>query len=99
MGCSVRQVLCSICGQELDHCGHKKGQQYDGKLCHGVLTGAADAYEWSFVAVPAQRQAGVVKSKRYGGQEPPPEEPQKRAKVIQAAKARLALEKIRYGGM
>ena len=27
-----------------------------------MLTHATDAYEWSFVAVPAQRKAGVVKS-------------------------------------
>ena len=27
-----------------------------------MLTGAVDAYEWSFVAVPAQRNAGVIKS-------------------------------------
>ena len=27
-----------------------------------MLTGATDAYEWSFVAVPAQRKAGVIKS-------------------------------------
>ena len=31
-------------------------------MCCGVLTGASDVYEWSFVAVPAQRRAGVVKS-------------------------------------
>ena len=62
VGCSVRQVVCSVCGQELDRCGHEKGRRYGGQLCHGVLTGAADAYEWSFVAVPAQRKAGVIKS-------------------------------------
>ena len=31
-------------------------------MCCGVLTGAKDVYEWSFVAVPAQRRAGVIKS-------------------------------------
>lgn len=46
-------------------CGHKKGRRYqkDGKktLCVHELDDATDAYEWSFVAVPAQRCAGVVK--------------------------------------
>ena len=31
-------------------------------LCYGILTNPTDAYEWSFVAVPAQRKAGVTKS-------------------------------------
>ena len=62
VGCAVEQVLCSICGQELDSCLHEKGEEYEGKVCHGVLKGAKDAYEWSFVAVPAQRRAGVIKS-------------------------------------
>ncbi|MGN1034015.1 MAG: hypothetical protein ACI4PK_00215 [Oscillospiraceae bacterium] len=32
------------------------------QLCYHILENASDAYEWSFVAVPAQRQVGVVKS-------------------------------------
>ncbi|MGN1081060.1 MAG: hypothetical protein ACI4QV_03110, partial [Acutalibacteraceae bacterium] len=31
-------------------------------LCYHTLKDPADAYEWSFVAVPAQRKAGVTKS-------------------------------------
>ena len=62
VGCAVEQVLCSVCGKELAACGHEKGEDYNGHECHGVLTHATDAYEWSFVAVPAQRRAGVVKS-------------------------------------
>lgn len=61
VGCAVDSVLCSICGEPLEDCPHEKGQEYDGKLCCGVLTGVTDAYEWSFVAVPAQRRAGVIK--------------------------------------
>lgn len=64
VGCSVERVVCSICGQELAGCPHEKGEEYDGQSCCGVLTGALDAYEWSFVAVPAQRRAGVMKSAR-----------------------------------
>ncbi len=62
VGCAVERVMCSVCGQELDQCPHEKGEEYGGQLCCGVLTGASDAYEWSFVAVPAQRKAGVIKS-------------------------------------
>ena len=62
VGCAVREVKCSVCGGALGSCGHEKGEVYGGQVCCGVLTGATDAYEWSFVAVPAQRRAGVVKS-------------------------------------
>ena len=61
VGCSVRRSVCSICGEDIASCGHVKGETYDGKLCYAELTGALDAYEWSFVAVPAQRGAGVMK--------------------------------------
>ena len=60
VGCSVEHRTCSICGEE--NCRHVPGRSYDGELCHKVLSGAVDAYEWSFVAVPAQREAGVIKS-------------------------------------
>ena len=64
VGCSVQGGRCSICGRERGQhgCEHIPGEVYDGKLCCTVLYGAADAYEWSFVAVPAQRSAGVIKS-------------------------------------
>ena len=64
VGCSVRHSVCSICGAEGGGCRHVKGQVYDGKLCFTELREPADAYEWSFVAVPAQRSAGVLK--RFG---------------------------------
>lgn len=53
--------VCSICGAESGTCTHVRGQTYDGKLCFAELKDPTDAYEWSFVAVPAQRSAGVVK--------------------------------------
>ena len=67
VGCATAKKTCSICGADLvrSACGHVKGRQYrkDGKqsICHAVLDEPTDAYEWSFVAVPAQPQAGVVK--------------------------------------
>lgn len=65
VGCSMARKVCSICGTQGD-CQHQKGQRYDGKLCFTELREPVDAYEWSFVAVPAQRNAGVVK--RFGQQ-------------------------------
>ena len=62
IGCSVAQSICSICGAEMGACSHEKGKIYGGERCCAVLTGAVDAYEWSFAAVPAQRSAGVIKS-------------------------------------
>ena len=63
VGCSMGRQVCSICGAE-GGCQHVKGQQYGGKLCFTELREPLDAYEWSFVAVPAQRGGGVLK--RYG---------------------------------
>lgn len=64
VGCAVSGNICSICGadRKKNACCHQKGKTYGGKLCHDVLTGVTDAYEWSFVAVPAQRSAGVIKA-------------------------------------
>ena len=62
VGCSVKRSVCSICGEDIGSCSHVKGRSYGGKTCHAVLEDAVDAYEWSFVAVPAQRNAGVIKS-------------------------------------
>lgn len=63
VGCAVGRCVCSVCGQQAGTCVHKKGEVYDGKLCYTKLEGAVDAFEWSFVAVPAQPKAGVIKSK------------------------------------
>lgn len=62
VGCSVASERCSVCGENIGTCGHRRGELYGGKLCYGELIEPIDAYEWSFVAVPAQREAGVIKS-------------------------------------
>lgn len=76
INCSVETIRCSICGSNIktDHCNHIKGKKYTkgktSQVCHYVLDNPVDAYEWSFVVVPAQREAGVVKSfisKNNGG--------------------------------
>lgn len=66
VGCAVSKSMCSVCGEEIGKCAHAKGKRYGGKLCWVDLTGATDAYEWSFVAVPAQRNAGVIKGMKRG---------------------------------
>lgn len=80
VGCAIERLMCSICGmnQKITPCEHIKGTQYAvhgfyGKkyaTCHHRLENPTDAYEWSFIAVPAQkiRNHTVVKVRkvRYG---------------------------------
>ena len=62
VGCAMGMAVCSVCGSEYGTCGHRKGEHYDGQLCCAILREPMDAYEFSFVAVPAQREAGVLKA-------------------------------------
>lgn len=68
VSCAVRERLCSICGknQNSKACSHISGKTYNGKLCCHILNDAYDAYEFSFVAVPAQPKAGVTKKYSAG---------------------------------
>ncbi|MCD7958788.1 MAG: hypothetical protein LUF89_04600 [Ruminococcus sp.] len=62
VSCAVSSRTCSICGcEQRSGCVHQNGMLYGEKLCHTVLSDITDAYEWSFVAIPAQREAGVTK--------------------------------------
>lgn len=70
VGFSIKKLTCSICGEQLKRSwweptkcknDHVKGQTYDGKVCLGLMEDPTDAYEFSFVAVPAQRGAGTTK--------------------------------------
>lgn len=67
------KMICNICGVDnmKDYCRHWPGREYDvadatGKStkrrCKMLLHGAKEAYELSFVAVPAQPRAGAHKS-------------------------------------
>lgn len=100
VGCAVAHVNCSICGadQRETLCKHYGGRAYDGQVCHFDLDGAADAYEVSLVAVPAQPEAGTVKAKRYGGEENPDSLAPGGADNDEhwADEAALELEKMRY---
>ena len=62
VGCAMGMAVCSVCGSEYGTCGHMKGESYDGQICCAILKEPMDAYEFSFVAVPAQKDAGVLKA-------------------------------------
>jgi len=62
VGCSMGRAVCSVCGNDYGTCGHQKGQNYDGQVCCAILREPMDAYEFSFVAVPAQPNAGGMKA-------------------------------------
>ena len=59
VSCSAGKKICSVCGKE--SCEHIAGKVYEGTLCCHLLDNITDAYELSFVAVPAQQGAGVTK--------------------------------------
>lgn len=67
ISCSAGKKVCSVCGKT--GCSHKKGGVYSGRLCFMTIEDITDAYEWSFVAVPAQKNAGVTKSAKINKKE------------------------------
>ena len=93
VGCSMGRSVCSVCGAENGACSHVKGQVYGDKLCFTELREPLDAYEWSFVAVPAQPRAGVVK--RFGREEPELRLLQKQAQAGQRYLSALRREVVR----
>ena len=72
VGFSNTVDTCSICGNGYysGDCLHIRGQTYTEngttKTCFVTLDGITDAYEFSFVAVPAQPAAGVMKGFKEG---------------------------------
>lgn len=70
VGCCVSAAKCSICGTDRINsmCQHRPGCEYDGQKCHIELSHCSDAYECSFVAVPAQPGAEVIKRRQGGGE-------------------------------
>lgn len=63
VSCSAGKHVCSVCGADKAQsaCNHIPGRKYGQKSCYTILEDIQDAYEWSFVAVPAQPAAGVTK--------------------------------------
>lgn len=97
VGCAVAQSRCSICGENIrdkSRCPHETGMTYDGKLCWADLVEATDAYEWSFVAVPAQKEAGVMKSMRQDM-----EQLEREAELGRKYLQKLKNEVVRLGGL
>lgn len=95
VGCAVERCVCSVCGGPAGQCGHEKGGEYGGKLCWGDLVNATDAFEWSFVAVPAQKNAGVMKNLKLDEQKKLQEE----AALGRRYLAGLRREVARLGGL
>lgn len=94
VGCAVGKAICSICGTDKTKtlCKHRPGCEYDGRPCVVELSEARDAYEVSFCAVPAQKEAGVVK--QYGGEDTTVQKPNP-GEAPEAKKA-LALLELEY---
>lgn len=87
VGCACKRMTCSICGKDYGECEHRKGYEYNGQTCLGLISEPADAYELSFVAVPAQPAARVCK--RH-------ERPEHMTtEALERAKARLRIERAR----
>ena len=67
VGFRASSVICSICGTDnaKSYCRHFPGKSYQKESgpepCVFTLASVSDAYEFSLVAVPAQKGAGVRK--------------------------------------
>ena len=97
VGCAVERAVCSVCGGDMrdrEKCHHVKGRTYNRKLCWAELEGVTDAYEWSFVAVPAQPRAGVMR-KGFDREERLEREAELGRKYL----AELRREVVRLGGL
>lgn len=92
--CLPEKVMCNICGVDnaKGYCRHWPGREYeytDGngkakrKKCIMLLDGVKEAYELSFVAVPAQPRAGTRKEIM--------EQAKEKAKKSEEVSARLRL--------
>lgn len=99
VGCAVSGGRCSVCGEEVKsgRCSHVPGQAYEGKNCWVDLVGARDAYEFSFVAVPAQPKAGVMK--KSVKEERTTEQMEKEAALGRKYLESLRGDVIRLGGL
>ena len=81
VGFRAASAICNICGTDnaKSYCAHWPGRSYakDGEklVCTFRLDSVTDAYEFSLVAVPAQRKAGACKAytgvKEYAPEEVP----------------------------
>ena len=89
VGCAMAKTRRPVCGADYGSCEHRKGEVYGGQTCCCVLSEPVDAYEFSFVAVPAQPAAGVMKGFREDGSI------QKNAELARRYMASLRAEGVR----
>ena len=104
------KMVCSICGVDnmKDWCRHYPGRDYDvadatgkstKKRCKMLLHGAKEAYELSFVAVPAQPRASTHKSIGFAKpvEETPEVTPETETKNVENEKmdARLFAQRVK----
>lgn len=92
ISCAAAVRRCSVCGNDRNSggCAHVNGKTYAGRLCHTILDKITDAYEWSFVAVPAQVRAGVTKRFSDGEAHPAPAQTEDIAQELRRDIRRLA---------
>ena len=68
--CRPEKLICNICGTDnmKSYCPHWAGRTYKKEngevVCMLTIADVKDAYELSFVTVPAQPRAGVIKHKK-----------------------------------
>lgn len=102
--CMPEKMICNICNTDNmeKYCRHWPGVNYtidDGsasgtkKRCKMLLSGAKEAYELSFVAVPAQPRAGTHKS--IGFTKPVEEISETENKIINGEKTDARLVSLR----
>ncbi|MDR2646543.1 MAG: hypothetical protein LBB67_00220 [Oscillospiraceae bacterium] len=92
VSCAVKTARCSVCGKPFGRggCKHAKGQIENGKRCFVELEEPTDAYEFSFVAVPAQPAAGVIKRKKGKIADAKPNQNERSACTVVEIKKKLA---------
>lgn len=104
-----KNMVCNICNGDGRKCRHWPGMEYtveDGtpggskKRCKMLLDGATEAYELSFVAVPAQPRAGTHKSIGFAKliddeSEVTPETPEPETKNCSELDARLIAQRVK----
>lgn len=66
IGFNITDLECSICGNsfyDYENCKHYPGREYKNQgICYLRMKDPRDAFEFSFVAVPANDDAGTIKS-------------------------------------
>ena len=64
MGCAVERSVSPSAARSSSACQREGGREYAAGAAGPSWWGPPTRYEWSFVAVPAQRNAGVMKHMR-----------------------------------